>query len=163
MNCENKLPNLPSDLLRLAVDDLTRVEADSRYRVDMGFWHKPTTSPDNGGVVCGVCLAGAVMAKSLEAEINVSASPVNADDKTYNQLEALNSFRAGHYVSAVHKLNYARCIDNETFYKLTKLLQKEFYSGPESDRIKARDYRSDPVAFKQRLLDLADLFESWGA
>lgn len=65
-----KLPEKPSELLKLAMLDLEKVEADPRYRVDMGEWHKP-----NGR--CSVCLAGSVMAKTL-------GLPPNKDDPFYD-------------------------------------------------------------------------------
>jgi hypothetical protein len=55
------LPDLPSALIRAALDDLREVEASEDYRVDMGIWHVRTRP----GGPCMVCLAGAVMAKSL--------------------------------------------------------------------------------------------------
>ena len=53
-----KLPNKPSELLKVALTDLELVEGDSKYRVDMRNWHTPQYDK-----TCEVCLAGSVMAK----------------------------------------------------------------------------------------------------
>ena len=56
------LPEKPSAFLRHAVSDLKKCEDDPNYRVTMYNFH----SPNMDGRVF-VCLAGAVMAKSLNA------------------------------------------------------------------------------------------------
>lgn len=56
------LPDKLSDLLELAVRDVTKCEAEpKRFRLDMGNWHKP----DAGRGVCVVCMAGSIMAQTL--------------------------------------------------------------------------------------------------
>lgn len=61
------LPTKPSALLRLALEDLEAVEADKKYKVAMGKWHEP-----NGA--CKVCLAGSVLAKTLQVPRNLDLS-----------------------------------------------------------------------------------------
>ena len=53
------LPDKPSEMLKVALNDLRACEGDHNYRVEMGVWYKRQHG------VCSVCLAGAVMAKSL--------------------------------------------------------------------------------------------------
>ena len=48
-----------SAVIRVALDDLARVESDPRYKVNMTQWHRPIAG------VCHVCLAGAIMAETL--------------------------------------------------------------------------------------------------
>lgn len=55
------LPDTLSGLLEVALRDLEAVEADPNYRVNMQVWHQFSEST----LCCEVCLAGAVMAKSL--------------------------------------------------------------------------------------------------
>ena len=55
----SELPDKPSELIRLALADLRKCEADPRYLIDMAQWHRPVTSE-----LCHVCLAGAVMART---------------------------------------------------------------------------------------------------
>lgn len=88
------LPEKPSALIRLALDDLRKVERDERYGVYMGEWHVPR---DSG--TCEVCLAGAVMAMSLGANIQTYSMPSDfqeQDQATTERLLALNNFRSGH-------------------------------------------------------------------
>jgi hypothetical protein len=88
----NKLPEKPSELIEVALRDLELCIKDPNYRVDMTTWHAPM----NG--VCLVCLAGAVMAKSLGLyhKIDVSPSWYVIGEFNYRRLVALNSLRNGH-------------------------------------------------------------------
>ena len=90
----SKLPDLPSDLITLALNDLEKCRAMPQiYTIDMEVWH------DGMGEYhkCEVCLAGAVMAQTLQTPLHVSIDPSNcafavADS---NKLLALNGFRGG--------------------------------------------------------------------
>lgn len=86
-----ELPDIPSELIRLALSDLQKCEADPAYYINMGLWHKPTS----GGNACMVCLAGAVMAKSLNMPKNEELFPNIFDHTTDCKLNALNDFRLG--------------------------------------------------------------------
>ncbi len=90
------LPNKLSDILTIALEDLDRVEADPTYSVDMGNWHYNNT--DNGR--CEVCLAGAVMAKTLGVSSNKTRGPeyTSCDAK----LRAIDSARKGLVHVALH-------------------------------------------------------------
>lgn len=91
------LPSKLSDVIELAVRDLEACEADPRYVVDMNTWHE--TFPRS----CGVCLAGAVMAKTLETPWRETRVPADfPDDDDWNRLWALNSVRKGHVDEALH-------------------------------------------------------------
>ena len=54
-----ELPTQPSELIRLALEDLRACERDDRYEVYMTYSHVPVEG------VCHVGLAGAVMAQTL--------------------------------------------------------------------------------------------------
>lgn len=56
------LPEKLSELLTTAINDLEACESADGYTVDMNVWHQW----DGGHQTCAVCLAGAVMAQSLE-------------------------------------------------------------------------------------------------
>lgn len=58
---EVQLPTVPSQLLRLALDDLRKVERSKRYAVDMGSWHEPNQYDDKDNRVCAVCFTGALL------------------------------------------------------------------------------------------------------
>jgi hypothetical protein len=71
-----KLPNKLSALLRLAVSDAQKCEADPRYELDMGRWHEPITWEGNDGKDrCAVCMAGAILAQTFELLPSEEASP----------------------------------------------------------------------------------------
>lgn len=83
------LPHKPSDLIELALADLIKCERSIKYHIDMSVWHEP-----NG--TCAVCLAGAVMAKSLGVSITADAAPhVDIPNADAGKLSALDQFRMG--------------------------------------------------------------------
>ena len=86
-----ELPDKPSELILLALNDLKKCEADPGYEIGMDEWHQPLYYN-----VCEVCFAGAVMAKTLGAEKRISKVPECYKDKNNNnKLRALNYFRIG--------------------------------------------------------------------
>lgn len=104
------LPELPSTILKLAMDDLNQIEKTAGYRVDMGTWHQRRAdewigddiiSPD---LLCHVCLAGAVMANTLKAPIGKRAEPEMYPAATANKLRALDKLRTGCVASALEIL-----------------------------------------------------------
>lgn len=85
-----RLPQTLSDLAELGIADLRRTELDPRYRIDMLEWHLPD------GATCAVCLAGAVMAQTLSAPVDLEWTPGYADAATNEKaLRALESLRKG--------------------------------------------------------------------
>ena len=99
MTSANKLPEKLSDLLQVALEDLRKAEASGQYRIDMLAWHSPL------GEMCHVCLAGAVMAFSLGADITEALVPEDYNAHTGGQFLALNSLRRGDVDSAVRHLS----------------------------------------------------------
>lgn len=90
-------PNLPSklsDLLEVALKDLTSVRRSKRYHVNMAVWHTPIEGE------CQVCLAGAVMARTLGIEPEKDADPYNMPQRLSRPLEALNELRLGFVLDA---------------------------------------------------------------
>lgn len=85
-----KLPGKPSELLALAMKDLAKVERSKKYIVKMGVWHAPLW--DENKSVCAVCLAGSVMAKTLNVPITTYTDPAGKEERA---LEALDYFRCG--------------------------------------------------------------------
>jgi hypothetical protein len=96
MNNTAQLPNKPSGLIRLALEDLKKCLANPDYEIDMDVWHSPT---DEG--TCHVCLAGAVMAQTLRLEPDGDLSPYDLVTKYHmpqevvDKLRAINSLRLG--------------------------------------------------------------------
>lgn len=91
------LPDKLHELLEVALNDLILCEQDPTYSVNMGWWHEkdPYVNPD----VCLVCLAGTVIAKTLNVHPDVPVSlalgnsPFNSD--TSQKLKRLDSLQSG--------------------------------------------------------------------
>lgn len=135
------LPDKPSELIELALADLEKVEADrEHYRVDMGAWHEPKYG------LCYVCLAGAVMAKTMNFSRIDSVDPVNSvhSPGDENKLMALNEFRVG---MIDHGLHYMGITDK------AELLP---------DRLEHEPYAARPVIFKGQMRALAKMFRDVG-
>lgn len=95
----NKLPDKPSELIVVALNDLKKCEADNRYDVRMSAWHQPgfiyAADRKSKLPVCFVCLAGAAMAQTLQSGIRKDLVPTKFDNDTANKLRALNYFSQG--------------------------------------------------------------------
>lgn len=96
------LPKKLSDCLELALKDLAQVERMKRtYTVSMYRWHEP-----NGK--CTVCLAGSVMARTLERDPSDDCGPTSFDDaRTRDRLYALNFLRQGDIAYALGEIGRA--------------------------------------------------------
>lgn len=136
------LPKTPSKLIRLALADLRACEADSWYAVDMYMWHYPSKSKKHPKI-CSVCLAGAVMAKSLDADIGEALEPEQCEGNEY-QLRALDYFRCAS--------------ENNLMILACHLL----VARPIEWGIEIPLYSEDPKGFHQTLGALADAFEASG-
>lgn len=96
----NALPDKLSDLIELALNDLAEVERDPRYSVEMWDWHEKKED------YCSVCLAGAVMAKTLGVPYGKTSFPdYFANEKIERALNAIDRVRIGFVGSALHWLN----------------------------------------------------------
>ena len=84
-----RLPDLPSDLIRVALADLRQIEKRPEYVVDMDIWHESRLH------TCAVCFAGAVMALELGIGVNTNMEASDFNDDIAPKLEALEEFRAG--------------------------------------------------------------------
>src|SRR4029079_17076585 len=94
---QDTLPEKISDLLDLALNDLTYCEQHrDLYRVHMHFWHM---AKDDESPRCQVCLAGAVIAKTLETLPEEEVRPNHFCKSINNKLSALDSLRQGHVMN----------------------------------------------------------------
>lgn len=112
------LPTRLSTTIRVALKDLTKVEASKKYKVYMGDWH----SPDEEQGICEVCFAGAVMAKTLGCHPTKHQEPQNFEEDVMNKLFAVDRVRVGDIQRAVH--TFYGWDKNDRFlyhYKLAKL------------------------------------------
>ena len=90
----NKLPDKKFELLRLAIKDFKKVlAAPDQYTPNMYFWHYDGFS--DSAPTCYVCLAGSVIAFTLEGpELDV-LDPYDFDDDTRDKLKSLEHLRRG--------------------------------------------------------------------
>jgi hypothetical protein len=101
------LPTVPSQLIRLALADLRKVEEDPKYTVNMGSWHEGDPYHD---AICPVCLAGAVMAKTIGVSRDEDVTPsdlmrfgrISKADR--DALVALDFFRTGNVAQGLEEL-----------------------------------------------------------
>ena len=100
---KGSLPNKPSDLLRLALNDLSKIEKSNGYNVNMAAWHTPALAAP-ATKKCQVCLAGAAMAKSLKGDFDLDLTPTSYNDRTANKLFAINLFRIGNVGGAFQRM-----------------------------------------------------------
>jgi hypothetical protein len=84
-----QLPEKLSDLLRLAVRDCMTVEKMPDRRLDMETFHWPSET------VCVVCMAGAVMDRTLGADPDAELGPDDFDRETGKRLHAIDAMRQG--------------------------------------------------------------------
>lgn len=138
-----ELPNKASELLRLAINDLELIEKDERYSIDMNTWHI-YNNEDNK---CAVCLAGSIIAKTLNYNILKLFNFSNFSENIHEKLEALNEFKNGNIIWGLARLN------------LDYSFMKGELTEPSVDLTK---YSENPSLFKQQILDLADIFEAEG-
>jgi len=89
---KDPLPDKTSELLTLALDDLEEVLKLPGYTPHHFIWHRLT----NDGR-CQVCLAGAVMAGTLEAERHVAHLPSDFSESINEKLLLLDALRNGHF------------------------------------------------------------------
>lgn len=100
LKIKDTLPHKLWQLLQLALDDLKKVENDDKYSICMDLWHFPIDG------VCEVCLAGAVMAKTLEADTMSQFHPSQFGSKLSCKLKALNFLRIGQMGLALTEMGY---------------------------------------------------------
>lgn len=95
------LPEKMSDLIRVALKDMALCEADPCYAIHMMDWHTPSKG------VCKVCLAGAVMAKTLEVSVEGRFVPSYFKETPDNRhkLYALNDLRIGDVEGAMRSMH----------------------------------------------------------
>lgn len=123
-----KLPNKLSALMRVALNDLAKVERSSQYEVDMDTWGCVKDQqgrqsilkdgeyiPVIEGVVkfsevpkhlkCEVCFEGAVMAKTLDCSLEDGFVAFRHDHKVKNKMFALDYVRVGAVPAALYQID----------------------------------------------------------
>lgn len=136
------LPAVPSELIRLALGDLRKVESDVRYRVDMDAWHEGLQHREP----CTVCMAGSVMAKTLGVDPERDSGPWNFQPDTDSKLCAIDAFRCGAVEDGLERLGQAEAA-TELEFELG-----EFANPPAYDR-------ENPEPFHAAMGQLAKFLE----
>ena len=139
------LSGVPSTLIRQAVRDMDACRGDPGYRLEMGTWHKP----GQAGEPCGVCLAGAVMAQTLEAPRGEMRGPGQYPEPIRRKMDALDLVRQGRVMAALHQLG--RSLPDEVPWRR----EMPRFSGTEGDAA----YQ----AFRAAVLGIAHDLEAAGA
>lgn len=136
-----KLPEKPSALILLALNDLAAVEKMKNYEIDMETWHDPSVVflPTGGPTTtCTVCFAGSVMVRSLKANPSEIKVPECFNKTTQRKLNALNSLRVGCIRDAIEDLD----------------LDPNSYFAPEN--VDIHPYDQNKKYFKQDMRQLAE-------
>lgn len=136
------LPRTPSKLIRLALRDLSKIEKDPRYTINMSVFHTPKFNGELENI-CQVCLAGAVMANTLKVPVMEDVGPGRFALDISNPLLALDFFRMGDISMGILYLDIP----------FPKGMVRE-YNVP--------FYENDPKGFKAAMRRLADCFERNG-
>ena len=140
---------LPSELIRVAVYDLTLCEKDSNYHIDMAAWHSVCkASWPFQNEVCFVCLAGSMMAKSLNMNRAQNGNPDNYRSEISLKLRAVDFFRQGEVTKGMYY--YAKSLGDNI---IPQVMLKDTNITP---------YVVDRSQFKQDMYDLARVLESEG-
>lgn len=150
---KGNLPDKPSELIRVALADLRKVERSKKFEVDMGTWFDVY---NDDSMHCYVCFAGSVMAGSLgctpEAALQkewdgfsyvAAYVPEHFDEKTQCKLYALDDFRTGNIKNA---LNHMRI-------KLPRFVPED---------VDVVSYAYDPAAWRKDMNALALFLENNG-
>lgn len=87
----NRLPDVPSKLLRVALADFIACEQNSDYELNPYMWHSFRYTPNK----CCVCFAGSVIANRLGAGLYEIKTPYCFDFITKNRLLALDAISKG--------------------------------------------------------------------
>lgn len=142
------LPDKPSELLVLALEDLEKVEKDPKYQVNMGTWHRPSEFEP----VCLVCLAGAVMAGHLQAKPEKQYVASDFGGRNMSKFYALANFATDHIRKAVEE-----AIGPEAFEELGERYYRIPVHAPNF-----KSYSEDPESFKSSLRATAAFLKELG-
>ena len=112
-----ELPKYPSQLLKLALDDIAKIKKDERYEINTGEWHRPNKK------TCSVCLGGAVLANTLKFDINNKAVKYIREIK--DDIGVDNCIKLG-FIDKFRRLDLANFYDEyRNFLRKKHLTDKE--------------------------------------
>ena len=137
---EDTLPNKPSDLIIVALADLEKVEANPNYVIQMDTWHMPS---DDGR--CVVCLAGSVIASTLNHDRFKTGHPGDFSGAIPDKLDALNDFRSGYLQIGLDSMG----------------IYPDDYTGI-SETVHVASYADNPAEFKKDMLRIVKILQESG-
>ena len=110
-------------LAQVAVEDMESCFDTGRYAVNSIAWH------DGISKKCKICLAGAVMAQTLQAPHRESFAPIDYENELRIRLRAINYIRSGSYIHAYELLRFGRVVwGGKTKSSIRRLLAKVYVS-----------------------------------
>ena len=102
---DNKLPNTLHELLNVAIDDMEYCLNSGRHSFLHSVWHRPAYMADG---VCQICVAGAVMSRTLGVNPDLNFNPEMFDNSSVcHKLEALEYIRNGQFETAHAFMQFA--------------------------------------------------------
>ena len=103
----NAISDVPSEALTQALDDMEALLDDNDYYMDCGEWHTPQyeDAPENRRGKCSVCLAGCVMAQTLDIGKRAYRTPSHLLTEQEDKLTALDHFRRGEFQKGLEMWN----------------------------------------------------------
>jgi hypothetical protein len=141
---KDRLPSIPSKLIRVALADLELNEKDPNYVIDMEVFHRKSLTEK-----CEVCLGGSALRScGVPPDFQLLVGPERSEEtwfteKLWKKMQALNEARNG------------------GIYTMFERLDIPFPKGM-LDTCCIANYRYAPIAFKRDLHFLADYLESKG-
>lgn len=151
---EDRLPDLPSALIRVAVSDLALCQITPGYIINMTEWHTPTKSG-----ICQVCLVGSLMAMTYKMPRILSSGPGDFNRKVDKKMDFLDTIRKGGSYGLSVLLPEIGIAFNE---KKLEALCDIIYDSPSATYLRDHDCNNGSPAFKQALLDIATQLEQAG-
>ena len=135
------LPDKPSELLRLALQDLDVASAAGNVIIDMERWHEARFDG------CYMCLAGSVMRETLGKSDKDLVSPDDFTSEVRRKLFAIDSFRTGSVHGGLEYLGYQINIERRQW-------ANRFH-----DMI---DYHEDEQEWRRNMEEMVEAMEAHG-
>lgn len=99
------LPTKLWEMMEIALGDVRKCAKDSNFEIDMGMWMY--TIEEHGTTKCHVCMAGAVLAQTVEVPLDRTrtiteiAALARGSDGIDKMLDVVNEIRSGGFYSAI--------------------------------------------------------------
>jgi len=156
------LPMKMSSLIKIALKDLRKVEAQPRkFVVEMGNWFLPeeVICETSSGIIvethdiCSVCAAGSVMAFTLGQKVDLNGDEVCPEHfpKNEKQLHAINELRVGNAIGAARYVGLWEPGPSTGSYRPGEKYQKYDAHIPEYDRDNPEPFHKAMTKFQQKL------------